>query len=165
MDIAFREVGSADVEQLCEWLPKNRWPFHAQSTVDAAWVRDHAAEGFFFGDDVKSFWVLGDAQPIGLVRAFDLCDVTPLVDLRIDEGARNRGSGTAALRWITRFVFDHYEETPRLGGYTQSENAAMRRVFEKCRFVQEAHHRKAWRVDDGAYVDAVGYAILRSEWG
>jgi RimJ/RimL family protein N-acetyltransferase len=165
MDVRFREVGPSDVDRLGRFLSAYKWPFHAQSTVDSVWVRERAAEGYFFGDEVKSFWVLGSGDaPLGLVRAFDLADVTPLVDLRMGEGARNSGSGTAALRWITRFVFANYAETPRLGGYTQSDNVAMRRVFEKCGFVQEAYHRSAWRVDDGAYADAVGYAILRAEW-
>jgi RimJ/RimL family protein N-acetyltransferase len=40
----------------------------------------------------------------------------------------------------------------------------MRRVFENCGFFQEAQHRRAWRVNGGVPVDAVGYAILRDEW-
>jgi RimJ/RimL family protein N-acetyltransferase len=39
------------------------------------------------------------------------------------------------------------------------DNAAMRRVFEACGWVKEAHHRKAWRG-----FDAIGYAIPREDW-
>jgi RimJ/RimL family protein N-acetyltransferase len=47
--------------------------------------------------------------------------------------------------------------------YTRHDNVAMRRVFEKCGFLKEAHHRRAWRVAGAEPVDAVGYAILRDE--
>jgi len=40
----------------------------------------------------------------------------------------------------------------------------MRRVFEKCGFVQEACHRQAWAIQGGGFADAIGYAILRAEW-
>src|SRR5688500_1231437 len=51
----------------------------------------------------------------------------------------------------------------RLGGYTRHDNLAMRRVFQKCGYLQEAYHRRAWRVAGIPAADAVGYAVLRQE--
>lgn len=165
MEIRLAEIGAPDVELLADWLSSRPWPYHGNTRVDAAWVRDQALCGYFFGAEARSFWIFDVASsPVGFVRAFDLADVTPLVDLRVDEGARGRGVGTAALKQLTRLVFEGYPETPRMGGYTRSDNHPMRRVFEKCGFSQEAHHRQAWTTDDGGFADAVGYAILRSEW-
>lgn len=165
MELRFQACGAGDLERLAAWLPEHAWPFHGRVRVDTAWVRERAAEGQFFGERVRSFWVLGsDATTLGLVRAFDLDDVTPLVDLRIGESARGRGVGSAALRWLTRTVFET-SPAPRLGGYTRHDNVAMRRVFDKCGFVQEARHRAAWRLDGGGLADSVGYAVLRPDWG
>ena len=155
----------AHLQRLSDWLVQQAWPHHARVRVDAQWVRERAAEGYFTGVDVRSFWVEDRATlPLGLIRVFDLGDVTPLIDLRIGEAARGRGVGTFALRWLTRFVFDTFPETHRLGGYTRFDNVAMCRVFRKCGYVEEARHRQAWRVEGGGFVDTLGYAILRSEW-
>ena len=165
MPARFEVIGATDVERLVEWFPQHRWPYHARLHVDEAWVRERAAAGHFFGTDARSFWVLeGSLAPLGIVRAFDLSDTTPLLDIRIADAARNSGLGTLALRWLATFVFENFLQTHRLGGYTRADNRPMRRVFEKCGFLQEARHRLAWRVHDGIYTDAVGYAILRSDW-
>lgn len=72
-------------------------------------------------------------------------------------------SGRRPLRFATRFVFES-TAAHRVGGYTRHDNIAMVRIFEKCGYAREAHHRQAWRVDDGSFMDAVGFAVLRSEW-
>ena len=165
MNVRFREVGPESLEQLATWLSAEPWPFHARPRVDADWVAARAADGSFFGDTARSFWVLdADERTIALVRAFDLLDVTPLIDLRVASSARTAGVGTAALRFMTRFVFETFPEAPRLGGYTRHDNAAMRRVFDKCGFALEAYHRESWRVEGAGYADSVGYALLRRDW-
>lgn len=42
---------------------------------------------------------------------------------------------------------------------TRHDNRAMIRIFEKCRFVKEAHHRHARPDGKGKFYDAVGYVI------
>jgi RimJ/RimL family protein N-acetyltransferase len=161
----FAEIGASDVERLVAWLPKHTWPYHAQPQVDELWVRKRVAAGGFFGPDAKSFWVMADDDTqVAMVRVFDLADITPLVDVRVAEPTRGQGVGTVALHWLTRFVFETRPEVQRLGGYTRHDNVLMQRVFRKCGFVQEAYHRKSWRVEDGSLADSVGFAILRCDW-
>lgn len=165
MALAFEEIGAIDIERLAAWMPQYQWPYHARAQVDEAWVRERAAAGHFFGSDARSFWIVqGGSSPLGIVRAFELSDTTPLLDLRIADAARGRGVGTEVLRWVTSLLFQSFPETQRVGGYTRADNLPMRRVFDKCSFLQEARHRRAWRVHDGTYFDAVGYAALRSDW-
>ncbi|OAI57325.1 hypothetical protein AYO49_00230 [Verrucomicrobiaceae bacterium SCGC AG-212-N21] len=166
MELRFREIVASDVDRLAGWMTGQTWPYHSLVKVDASWVRERAASEYFFGDTTRSFWALADdgATIVGLARVFDLADVTPLVDLRIGDDSRGQGAGTALLRWLTQWVFDSHPATHRLGGYTRHDNHAMRRVFEKCHFTQEAHHRQAWRIDANRFADAVGYAILRADW-
>lgn len=165
MPARFEEIGASDVEPLVAWLPQHSWPYHEYQRVEEAWIREHVAAGHFFGPGAKSFWVLEDgAAPIGIVRILELTDTTPLLDIRLVDVARGRGLGAVVVRWVTSFVFQNSPETHRFGGYTRVDNRPMRRVFEKCGFVQEARHRRAWKAHDGTYVDAIGYAALRSDW-
>ena len=165
MQLSFDPVAASDAALLGRFLAASDWPFHFERSVDANWVRGRLESGHFFGDDTFSFWIRADGdEPVGLARVFDLKDLTPLFDLRLATAARGHGVGTLALRGITTWLFSEHPAAGRLGGYTRHDNVAMRRVFEKCGFQQEAQHRRAWRVDGGEPVDAVGYAILRDEW-
>jgi hypothetical protein len=40
----------------------------------------------------------------------------------------------------------------------------VRRTFIRCGYVKEAHYRRSWAGRDGTLHDAIGYAILRSDW-
>lgn len=161
----FKRVDVRDCERLVEWLPKQSYPYHSLSRVDIAWVRDRIADGCFFGGDTRCFWALDEGgSELALVRVCDVEDITPLIDLRVAEHARGKGVGTVALRYATRFVFENLPEITRIGGYTRHDNGAMRRVFDKCGYLQEAYHRGSWRVEGAPLADSVGYAILRSEW-
>jgi RimJ/RimL family protein N-acetyltransferase len=165
MKILYREIDDLQIERLAAWLPQQSWPFHERPELDAAWVHERAEAGYFFGPEAKSFWMgAGTVEPAGLIRVFDLGDVTPLVDLRLGNYARNLGIGTRGLRWLTDWVFTALPDKHRVGGYTRHDNIAMLRVFEKCGFVQEARRREAWRVEGGGFADALGCALLRSDW-
>jgi RimJ/RimL family protein N-acetyltransferase len=165
MQLRFDPLAPSDVLLLSRFLSESEWPFHHERNLDASWVRGRLESGYFLGERARSFWVRGEAddEPLGFVRAFDLQDFTPLLDLRVKGAARGRGVGSLALRGITAWLFSEYPKTERLAGYTRHDNLAMRRVFEKCGFLQEAHHRRAWQVEGGEPLDAVGYAILRAE--
>jgi len=164
MPLSLTPLQPGDVTRLSKFLAGSEWPFHFERSVDDTWVRARIESGHFFGAEARSFWILGEAEePLAFTRVFDLSDVTPLLDLRVAQAVRGRGVGTQALRSLTSWLFSEYPATGRLGGYTRHDNLAMRRVFEKCGFQQEAHHRRAWRVDGSDPVDCVGYAILRSE--
>lgn len=164
MQFTFTAVIQADLDALAAWLPRHTWPFHARERVDETWVRERANAGYFWGPDTRSFWAFDSARtPLALLRVFELGDVTPLIDLRVAEGARGRGAGSATLAWVTAHLFESEPDLVRLGGYTRHDNQAMRRVFEKCGYAEEAYHRRAWRVDGGALADSVGYARLRAE--
>lgn len=164
MQLRFDPVVPTDAALLGKFLSESEWPYHLDRVVDASWVRGRLESGYFFGGHARAFWIRDAAEaPLGLGRIFDLDDATPLLDLRIAEVARGHGIGALALRGLTLWHFSEYPEAVRLGGYTRHDNVGMRRVFEKCGYQLEAHHRKAWRVAGGEPLDAVGYAILREE--
>jgi RimJ/RimL family protein N-acetyltransferase len=163
--LRFDPLQPCDADALHAFLSSSDWPHHLESRVDEGWVRERLTAGYFVGDTARSFWIRGDdaEQPLGFSRVFELGDPTPLFDLRLHPEARGRGLGTLALAGLTQWAFAELPELERFGGYTRHDNTAMRRVFEKCGFTQEAYHRRAWRVAGGQALDAVGYAILREE--
>jgi len=143
---------------LVGFLVGETWPFHVAVVLDEDAVLRRVAAG----DYSDAFWVLDGRARVGLVRLMDLDDGTPLFDLRVSAAHRGRGVGTAAVEWLTRYVFTHYS-TNRIEGNTRQDNAAMRRTFVKAGYVKEAHHREAWPSPDGP-INSIGYAILRRDW-
>jgi RimJ/RimL family protein N-acetyltransferase len=158
------ELIERDWEDVAAWISGDVWPFHFRSRPRLGEVLVQAEAGFVAGEDVRSFWVSEEGVRLALIRIFDLADLTPLFDLRVESSNRGRGVGEATLRWATEFVFGSFESAYRFGGYTRADNVGMRRVFEKVGFVLEARHRDGWRCESGALVDSLGYAILRREW-
>ncbi|RPF43822.1 RimJ/RimL family protein N-acetyltransferase [Streptomyces sp. Ag109_G2-6] len=164
MEITFDRYEPAQAEQLVEFLSGDTWPFHGAAVVEPAQARQWIEEGGYDGEDHRAFWITRDGERAGLIRLMDLRDPTPLFDLRIRAGHRGRGLGTAAVAWLTAYVFDEFPDVRRIEANTRQDNAAMRRVLLRNGYVKEAHHRDAWPAPDGGVRDAVGYAILRRDW-
>jgi len=148
----FTPIPRAEFDELAQWLMADTWPFHGRPNPTPDTVNVER----FWGEDIESFWIDGRA---GVVRLFDLADETPLFDLRLRTADRGRGLGTAALRELVRHVFLHHPTATRIGGYTRHDNVAMRKTFQRCGFVKEAHYRKAW-----FGYDTIGYGILRGDY-
>jgi RimJ/RimL family protein N-acetyltransferase len=154
----------ADTEALVGFLTGEEWPFHA-GVQEAEAIRRRAAEGVYDDEESRTFWVVADGERAGLVRLQDLADDTPMFDLRVRAAWRGRGLGTAAVRWLTSYLFEEFPEVRRIEGQTRQDNHAMRAVFRRCGYAKEAHYREAWPAADGTgYYDTVAYAVLRRDW-
>ncbi|KAB8189165.1 GNAT family N-acetyltransferase [Nonomuraea phyllanthi] len=154
----------ADTEGLVEFLTGEEWPFHA-GIPDAEATRKRAVDGLYDNEESRTFWILtDDGRRAGLVRLQDLTDDTPMFDLRVAKAWRGRGLGTAAVSWLTSYLFKEFPEITRIEGSTRQDNRAMRAVFRKCGYVKESHYREAWPSPDGTCHDSIGYAILRRDW-
>lgn len=154
----------ADRTALIDFLVSNTWPFHSathRSHDEAAAVID---SGGYRDDGNDTYWVDDDeVGRIGFIRFEDLTS-SPLFDLRLGESARGHGYGVEALRAGTRHVFTTMPQVHRFEGTTRADNVAMRRTFQAGGWVKEAHYRQGWPSEEGPALDAVGYAILRSDW-
>jgi RimJ/RimL family protein N-acetyltransferase len=158
----FEPLAAEHAGWLGEFLVGNSWPYHA-GTVDLDLVTDRLCHGYYDGPGRATFIITDGAQRVGLVRVEDLDDPTPTFDLRIASAHRGRGHGAGALRELARWVFDTHD-VERLEGTTRQDNVAMRRTFRSVGFVKEAHYRRGWPTRDGRLLDAVGYALLRTDW-
>jgi hypothetical protein len=65
---------------------------------------------------------------------------------------------------MTDHLFSTYPELNRIEATTRHDNAAMQRVFERCRYRLEVRMLDAWTNADDTRSDTVTYAILRREW-
>ncbi len=154
-----------DADALVEFLSTNRFPFHLVDRPTPEQARLRVDRGDFSPPDHAAYWIeLDDHSRVGFVNIEDVGDPTPTLDLRLAEAQRGRGIGSAALRLATARVFRDHPQLRRIEGTTRRDNAAMRRVFERCGYAKEAHYREAWPTATTDPEDAVGYAILRRDW-
>ncbi|HMQ78437.1 MAG TPA: GNAT family protein [Ignavibacteria bacterium] len=155
---------------LFSFLSSGYWPFHSVPKIPIEKLEKQYAEGYFNSESNKTFLILNEVGSIiGVIRLFDLGsgkddDETPLFDIKIKEEYRGKGIGKQALSWLTDLVFTNYPNKLRFEATTRVDNIAMRKVFEYCGFVKEAHYRQAWPDAEGNRYDCTGYAILRSDW-
>ncbi|MFF9398865.1 GNAT family N-acetyltransferase [Streptomyces sp. NPDC014744] len=168
MDTTYRRLVASDTGRLADFLINESWPFHGPTVLDRDAIHRRVRDGFYDGDDSRTFWITEDGEQVGLIRLFDLADVprggAPLFDLRIGGAHRGRGLGGQALTWLTHYLFTEFPDLRRIEGTTRQDNRAMRRTFLSSGYVKEAHYRDAWPGEQGRVHDAVGYAILRRDW-
>lgn len=171
MEIKITEFSSSEKDQLINFLSSGYWQFHSTPQISKEKLEKQFDSGYFNGEGTRTFWICNELDncEIGVIRLFDLGsgfddDETPLFDIKIKEEFRGKGIGKQALNWLTDFVFTNYPNKLRFEATTRIDNIVMRKVFERCGFVKEAHYRQAWPDKDGNRYDCTGYAILRSDW-
>jgi RimJ/RimL family protein N-acetyltransferase len=161
----YRPLTGADRDELARFLGEHRWPFHVRERVGPAEAAEMVAAWDLDGGDSRAWWLELDGQVVGLLRVEDLDTWgDPSWDLRIAEGHRGAGIGTAAVRWLAGEVFGGWPGVGRIEAQTRRDNLAMRAVLRRCGYVKEAHYRRAWPDQHGAVHDGIGYALLRQDW-
>jgi len=94
-------------------------------------------------------------QPVHYLNAYEISY------LIYDVAARGKGIATEALAVLVRFLFDT-KLINRIQLIIHPDNAASRRVADKCGFVHEATLRGAW-FNYGTHHDVEVYSVLRHE--
>ena len=155
-----------DRDALVDLLTSEEWTHRTRPLISEAEAAEELERGYYAGDDVITVMIELDGEVVGLVRADGLADQghDPQLDLRLRERVRGRGVGQAALRQITETIFTRHPDRERIEGQTRRDNVAMRKVFERGGYVQEAVYRRGWPTADGDRHDGIGYAILRGDW-
>ncbi|HRE41743.1 MAG TPA: GNAT family protein [Ignavibacteria bacterium] len=172
MDIKIEKIESLNEENISTLkniLSSQRWDFHSSPIVTSDKILDNINSGYYLNKDIVTFLIKSGEEYIGVMRLFDLGDdweddETPMFDIRILNSYRKKGVGEYSLKFLTDFVFNTYPNKWRFEGTTRADNIAMRKLFEKCGFVKEAHYRQAWPDESGKKYDCTGYGILRSDW-
>ena len=164
--MSIRHFISEDVPALHHLLTSNRWEYFLHPVIDERGLKARN-EKYFASNTTKTLVYIDSGRDLkGFIRFFDIrnSDVgSPEFIVNLDEGARGKGVGTLLVSQGVRYIFDTYDKIRRIEATTRVDNIAMRRVFESAGFTHEATYRKAWPVNEGKYVDSLGYAILREE--
>jgi RimJ/RimL family protein N-acetyltransferase len=164
---SFREYDpQRDRDALIDLFTTERWEFRVKPDITEAEIVEELDRGDYGGASDLTLMIELDGEVVGLVRAEDLGDdrTDPQLDFRLRERVRGRGIGGVALARITDEVFNRYPNKRRIEGQTREDNAAMRRVFVRGGYVQEAVYRRAWPKQDAEPADGIGYAMLRGDW-
>lgn len=162
-------IGDKEIKLLEDVLCSQRWDFHSSPLVTNEDIKRNVESGYYSGEDKALFFIFADDKIGGVMRLFDLGDdfeddETPMFDIRIKSEYRKKTIGEYAVRFLIKYVFENYPNKWRFEGTTRADNLAMRKLFEKCGFVKEAHYRKAWPDEFGNKFDCIGYGILRTDW-
>ena len=164
MDVTFMALSDKDVEELVKFLTSNSFPYHRITAPSEELVRQLIVDGRFDADGVRTFWVFGDNQRLGLAILERLQSHCPTFDLRLVEKARGQGAGVPVLRALTGLVFTEQPGAHRFAGRTREDNIAMRKTFLRSGFLKEAHYRQDWPLEEGRWIASVTYAVLRRDW-
>lgn len=155
-----------DEAALIDLLTTEPWPHRMRPVISEAEARADLDQGDYASDRALTVLAEVDGALMGVIRAENLGNERedPQLDFRVRERARGRGIGLAALRYVTDAVFARFPDTLRIEGQTRQDNVAMRKVFVRGGYVQEAVYRQAWPSADGRRYDGIGYGMLRSDW-
>ena len=165
MKLTFKPLSLNEEDVLVDWLISDIWPYHGKPKPEPFEIKKNFKAGYYNGKNSETFWIIsGENKFVGLIRLFDLEDITPLFDIRIHSSYRGKGIGKKAVDWLTGYIFKKWPHIRRIEAYTRQDNIAMRRVLSKCGYIKEAHHRKSWPGENGKYFDSTGYGILREDW-
>ncbi len=168
-ELKLKELEDSGKDILVDILTSDTWPFHSTPVLEKEKIIEQLEKGYFNGPGKRTFFIEYANEKVGVIRLFDLGDSreddeTPLFDIKIKSEFRGKGIGEDAVRKLADVVFNEYPNKNRFDATTRADNIAMRRVFEKCGFVKEAHYRQAWPDEEGNKFDCAGYSILRQDW-
>ena len=102
------------------------------STVSRQQVEEALDSGAFQNEERDSYWIEhSEHGRIGYIRFEDLCDDTPVFDLRLASQWQGRGFGVDVLNAATSWIFEQKPRIRRFEGQTRDDNLAMRHTFLK----------------------------------
>jgi RimJ/RimL family protein N-acetyltransferase len=126
----------AEREVLATWLSSECWPFHSNPELEHEQVLKLVDDSDYFeGPNNATFWIMLEAEHVGLIRLFDLEDIgdgEPLFDLRIRSAFRGLGLGTQSVQWLTDHLFSNFDFLERISGTTRVDNLVDRHTFVIC---------------------------------
>jgi RimJ/RimL family protein N-acetyltransferase len=166
--VLLRHVREADLDQLFTFLADIRTRgefFPINVTSEVVLRRNFADNGFWSQDEGLLLITNADGNIIGHIEFFkpvNYLDMYELSYLIYDLGSRNQGAATEAVQLLTRYLFDT-RKLNRIQLIIHPENAASRRIADKCGFQYEGVMRGAW-YNRGRSHDVAVYALLRDEY-
>ncbi len=166
-NVILRTVRDTDVDQLYAYHLDidNRGDYFPRGVLSQPAFRSHFQESGYWGkEDGMLVMASRSGDIIGHIEFFKTVNYLDEYELSYQVyAAEERGKGvtTEAVRLFTRYLFQT-KRMNRIRLVIHPDNAASRRVAEKCGFRHEGTARGAW-YNNGRHHDVEIYAILHDE--
>lgn len=166
--ISLRTVSEADLERLYAFHQEvgNRGDYYPLGVMaEPIFKRRYAETGFWQKNEGMLLIVNATDEILGHIefsRTMGYLDELELDYLIYGAGERGKGVGTEALRLMTGYLFDHKQHN-RIRLMIHPENAASKRMAEKCGYRCEGTARGIW-FHRGRSQDMEVYAIIRADY-
>jgi ribosomal-protein-alanine N-acetyltransferase len=138
--------------------------FPLQLVSESQFIKDFRDTGFLTPERGTLLIIDRDDRIVGRVQYYPTVPYLSELELGyhiFDRAERGKGIASEAIRLLARYLFDT-RPVNRLRLIIHTENAASRRLAEKCSFRHESTSRGAW-FHGGRYQDVEVYALLREE--
>ena len=166
MEIRIRQFERADIPKKGEWInnPENNQFLHYDIPISIEgteqWFDSHA------GDDSRYDAVIEvDGVAVGTIGLLDIDKKNSRAEYYIAMGeTAYKGKGIA--KEASKLILDYGFTTiglNRIYLYTEIDNVAAQRLFEKVGFIREGLLRHDI-LSHGKYVDRIIYGVLREDW-
>ena len=165
--IVLRPVHEADLDRLWEFHTDvdNRGAFFPRGIMSqTAFRKQFHDDGYWTQDEGTLLIVSPDDEIFGHIEFFktvNYLDEFELSYLIYSTDHRRQGVATQALNLMVRYLFES-KRTNRLRLVIHPDNAASRRLAEKCGFQHEGTARGAW-YNAGRHHDVEIYSILHDD--
>jgi ribosomal-protein-alanine N-acetyltransferase len=166
--IQLRPVRRDDLDQVYSWHVDiaNRGDYYPTGVrSQSEFYRRFEESGFWGKDDGMLLIVEQDDQIVGHIEFFKTVAYLDEYELSYqiyEPEKRGQGYTTEAVNLMVAYLFGRWKMN-RIRLIIHRDNAASRRVAEKCGFTREGTARGAW-YHQGRNHDVEVYALLRREW-
>lgn len=165
--ITLRPVHETDLEKLYDFHTdiQNRGEYFPRGILSQPTFRKQFQENGFWGKDDGMLVIVNSAdQILGHIEFFKTVNYLDEFELSYqiyDTEQRGKGVMTEAVNLMVRYLFEN-KQMNRIRLVIHPDNAASRRLAEKCGFTQEGTARGAW-YNKGRHNDVEIYSILHDD--
>ena len=166
MEVSIRRFEKTDIPKKVEWInnPENNQFLHYDIPISVEstekWFDSHA------GDDTRYDAVIeADGVPVGIIGLLEIDRKNSKAEYYVTIGEtsyKGKGVAKAASRLILEYGFETIGLN-RIYLFTEIENVAAQKLFERLGFVREGVMRQDI-VSRGKYVDRIVYGFLKEDW-
>ena len=166
MKIEIRKFERTDIPKKVEWInnPENNQFLHYDIPIcvekTEKWFDSHLGEEIRYDAVIEA-----DGVPVGTIGLLSIDRKNSKAEYYIAMGEvayKGKGVAKEASRLMLEYAFETLGLN-RIYLFTEGENVAARKLFEKVGFVKEGIIRQDV-VSHGRFVDRVVYGFLREDW-
>ena len=167
MKVSIRRFERTDIPKKVEWInnPENNQFLHYDIPISIVgterWFDGHQGEETRYDGVIEA-----DGVPVGTIGLLSIDRKNSKAEYYIAMGEvdyKGKGVAKEASRLILEYGFEKLDLN-RIYLFTEVENVAAQKLFERVGFVREGVIRQDI-VSHGKYADRIAYGFLREDWG